>query len=83
MLKYIHHKQPLDSSFIGNFRNRVALYHARNSNILDLAMEHAQVLVSRLDVTTEEFNILNNPLTRLNCNDIFWKVMQQDNNTWE
>ena len=46
-------------------------------------MEHAQLLVSKLDVTTEEFNILNNPLTKLNVNDIFRKVMQQDNNIWE
>ena len=41
MLKHIHHNQPLDSSLIRNFRNRVALYHARSPNIPDLTMEHA------------------------------------------
>ena len=83
MLKCVHYKQPLDYSLIRKFRNRVILYHARNPNILDLTMEHAQTLVSRSDVTNEEFNMLNNPLPRLNFNEMFRKVMQQDNNTWE
>ena len=71
MLKCIHHKQPLDAPFIINFRNRVVLYHARNPQYPDLPMKYAQLLVSRKELTTEEYNILNNPSTRLHFNDMF------------
>ena len=40
MLKYIHHKQPLDELFILNFRNRVAIYRVRNLEYQDVSMEH-------------------------------------------
>ena len=51
------------------------LYHARNPHFEDLPIEHAQFLVSRKDATTEELNILNNPLTRSNFNGMFRKIM--------
>ena len=64
MLRYIYHKQSLDARFIRKFRNRVELYHAWNSQYNDLSMEHVQLIVSRKDVATKEYNVLRNPVTR-------------------
>ena len=61
----------------------MVLYNTRNPYFEDLLMEHAQLLFSLKDVTTEEFKILTNPLTRFNFDWAFRKIMQQDNNTWE
>ena len=64
MLRYIYHNNPRDAHYIKTFRNIATLYYARNLEYQDLLMEHAQLIVSRKDMTIETYNILNNPITR-------------------
>ena len=78
MLNYIDHKQGLDAKFIGNFRKRVALYHARLPNFQSLPMEHAQQLISTHDISSKEYKVLCNPVTRVNFNNMFRKIMRTD-----
>ena len=46
----------------------MVIYHARNPEYQDLLIEHAQLIVSRKDMTTEEYDIGNNPIMRFNFN---------------
>ena len=83
MLRYIHHEQPLSSQFIANFRRRVALYHARHPNFEPIPMEHAQQLLSSREISHKELEVLQNPITRLNFNNIYTKVNSGDCTLWE
>ena len=83
MLRYINHEHPLTSQYIANFRRRVALYHVRNPNFESIPMEHTQQLLSSRDISHKELLILQNPITRLNFNNIYTKLNSGDFTLWE
>jgi hypothetical protein len=83
MLRFINHEQELGYKFISNFRKRVALYHARHPNFETLPMAHAQQLLSSKNISEEEMKVLQNPITKINFNKIYQKIMTSDCTLWE
>ena len=83
MLIYINHEQPLTSQYIANFRRRVTIYHARHPNFESVPMDHAQQLLSSKDISDKEVEVLQNPITRINFNNIHTKVNSADYTLWE
>ena len=48
---------PIDATFIRNFRQRVAYYHAKNPNHVDVTLEDAQLILSKKTISDEEHKV--------------------------
>ena len=83
LLEYIHHDVPLDSTYIRNFRQRVAYFHAKNPDFKELSISEASTLLDKSPITNEERKILDDPIIRINFNDMLLKIMSEGSSTWE
>ena len=83
LLPYVTKEQDITSTFIRNFRQRVAYFLALNPNFSDLSIDEVNSLVSQKYMTEEEHKVLDNPLIRINFNDMLRKIMSEDSSTWE
>ena len=83
LLPYVNKEQDITSTFIRNFRQRVAYFLALNPNFSDLSIDEVNLLVSQKYMTEEEHKVLDNPLIRIKFNDMLRKIMSEDSSTWE
>ena len=72
----------IDGKFVDNFRRRVAIYHAKNPNHEILTMEECKALSQHKDLTQGDFIGMNDPLVRANLNNMYGKIMENDNKVW-
>ena len=72
----------IDAKFVDNFRRRVAIYHAKNPNHTMLTMEQCKELSVRNNLTESDYVGMNDPLVRRNLNDMYGKIMENDNKVW-
>ena len=73
----------LDSNYIRNFRLRVAYFHAANPKYTEISHERAGLLLADSPITQKEHDILIDPITRINFNEMLHKVMAEGSSTWE
>ena len=77
--QFVNSDTPVDAIYIRNFRTRVAYYHANqqshtNGDInVDVSLDDANHLLSNKEISPEEHKILDNPLARLNFNEMMKK----------
>ena len=81
--EYVHHDVAIDASYIRNFRKRVAYFHASNPEHTELNIDDANSLLKKSPLTDEEHKVLDNPMVRINFNEMLLKVMSDDSSTWE
>ena len=82
MLRYIHHEQPSISQYIANFRQRLALNYVIHPTFESVPMDHAQQLLSPKENSDKEMEVLQNPISRINFNNIYTKVDSADCTFW-
>ena len=58
LMEYVHRDIPLDTTYIRNFRQRVALFHTKNPTYKDISTEEANMLLEPSPVTEDESKIL-------------------------
>ena len=83
LAKYLHCDITIDETFIWNFRQRADYFHASNPNYKEFSMVEAQLLLDKNTISEEEHRVLDNPITRLNFNEILLKIMFEDCSTRE
>ena len=85
--QFVDNNTVIDCNFIRNFRTRVALYHSSMSSSIDyspeVSLDIANSLLSNKSISREEESILDNPLIRINFNEVCRKIAAQDSTTWE
>ena len=81
--EYIHHDVALDASYIRNFRHRVAYFHAKNPNFKELSISDVGELLTKSPISEEEHRVLDDPIVRINFNDMLLKIMSEGGSTWE
>ena len=74
--------QNIDSKFMDNFRRRVAMYHAKNPSKPMVSMEECKVLASSKKLSPHDFIGMNDPIVRVNLDNIYAKILQNDSNVW-
>ena len=83
LLEYVHKDVSIDSTYIRNFRQRVAYFHAANPSYTDLTITEANSLLEMNPLSAEEHNVLDNPVIRINFKEMLLKIMAEDSSTWE
>ena len=85
--QFVDNKTVVDCNFIRNFRTRVALYHSSMASDIDyspeVSLDIANSLLSNKSISREEESILDNPLIRINFNEVCRKIAAQDSTTRE
>ena len=73
----------INASFIRNFRQRAALFIARDiENGTMITCNDANLLVSNRSISSEELSVTDDPLIRSNLLSILRGVMQNGSTTW-
>ena len=85
--QFVNNDTAIDCDFIRNFRTRVAYYHSSTQtspeHIKEVSLDTAHHLLSNKNISPEEESILDNPLVRINFNEVIRKIAAQDSTTWE
>ena len=72
----------ITGKYIDNFRRKVAVHHLKNPNQPMLSMEQCQALTSSKELSKKDFIGMNDPPVRVNLNEMYGKIMQNDSNIW-
>ena len=85
--QFVNSDTVIDCNFIRNFRTRAALYHSTLSSSTDyspeISLDVANHMLSSKNISREEESVLDNPLIRINFNEVIRKITAQDSTTWE
>ena len=85
--QFVNSDTVIDCNFIRNFRTRAALYHSTLSSSTDyspeISLDVANHMLSSKNISSEEESVLDNPLIRINFNEVIRKITAQDSTTWE
>ena len=83
LAEYVHKDVAIDCTYMRNFRQRVAYFHATNPNYTDLTINEANLLLEMNPLSEEEHKVLDNPIIRINFQEMLLKIMAEDSSTWE
>ena len=75
LTEYVHKDVVIDATYIRNFRQRVAYFHASNPNYSELSLEEVSMLLEKSPITEEDHKILDDPVVRINFNDMLLMAM--------
>lgn len=56
----------IDHTFMQSFRDRVALYHAKNHDTVTLTDANSRIITSQRNITVDEMNVLNDGKLMIN-----------------
>ena len=73
----------IDSTFLNNFRRRVAIHHAKHPDCRNLTHDVATHLTKRCNLKPYEIDELEDPLISNNFRAMYKQIMSESSDTWQ